>query len=287
MLWHGLMSSSLLQESVPQPRVPPAKRPLPSPRPAPWPRPPLTRSPRSRTPRRWWPPSWCLCWSQWRGPWTVRRTAPGAQSGSSTSTSLSGSSSWWCWWSISSSAPPWAAPAPGEGGHLLPRARLWPVRKVLAVKSEWIQVSEFRLLKCFWEWIDQSWYSLLCSRYSLFGGIKTVLVPYLPADTTRSVSSTSKYWDRAGGRVSVRPHSRTWRVKLERFSSGPGSMPLKRRWWWGRKMRSWWRTAAFCMTYDGFTSTASLCCWVSQGLQEDHNKMRSDLLQRLVFRTSF
>lgn len=26
---------------------------------------------------------------------------------------------------------------------------------------------------------------------------------------------------------------------------------------------------------------------VSQGLQEDHNKMRSDLLQRLVFRTSF
>ena len=39
-------------------------------------------------------------------------------------------------------------------------------------------------------------------------------VPYLPADTTRSVSSTSKYGDRAGGRVSVR-HFRTSRVKLE------------------------------------------------------------------------
>ena len=109
------------------------------------------------------------------------------------------------------------------------------------------QVSEFRLLKCFWKWIDQSWYSLLCSRYSLFGGIKTVLVPYLPADTIRSVSSTSKYGDRAGGRVSLRPHSRTSRVKLERFSSEPGSIPLKQRWWWGRKMRSWWSTAAFCI----------------------------------------
>merc|ERR1711872_1177435 len=31
------------------------------------------------------------------------------------------------------------------------------------------------------------------SRYSLTGGIKTVPVPYLPADTTRSVSSTSEY----------------------------------------------------------------------------------------------
>ena len=46
---HGLMSSSLLQESVPQPRVPPPQRPCPPPRPAPWPRPPLTRSPWSRT----------------------------------------------------------------------------------------------------------------------------------------------------------------------------------------------------------------------------------------------
>ena len=64
--------------------------------------------------------------------------------------------------------------------------------------------------------------SLSCSRYSLSGGIKTVPVPYLPADTTRSVSSTSEYGDRAGGRVSVRPHSRTSR-RPERFSSGPGS----------------------------------------------------------------
>ena len=51
-------------------------------------------------------------------------------------------------------------------------------------------------------------------------------VPYLPADTTRSVSSTSEYGDRGGARVSVRPHSRTSRssrVKPERFSSGPGS----------------------------------------------------------------
>ena len=34
----------------------------------------------------------------------------------------------------------------------------------------------------------------LChARYSLNGGIKTVPVPYLPADTARSVSSTSEY----------------------------------------------------------------------------------------------
>ena len=37
-----------------------------------------------------------------------------------------------------------------------------------------------------------------------------MLVPYIPADTTRSVSSTSEY----GDRVSVR-HFRTSRVKLE------------------------------------------------------------------------
>merc|ERR1719350_786259 len=61
------------------------------------------------------------------------------------------------------------------------------------------------------------------SRYSLSGGIKTVPVPYLPADTTRSVSSTSEYGDRAGGRVSVRPHSRTSRSSKQRGSSGPGS----------------------------------------------------------------
>ena len=129
-------------------------------------------------------------------------------------------------------------------------------------KSVWIQVGEFRLLKCFWKWIDQSrynvapappsvkprpmspsltlssaslhpastsadlrsvfppssWYSLSCSRYSLSGGIKTVPVPYLPADTTRSVSSTSEYGDRAGGRVSVRPHSRTSRSSKQRGS---------------------------------------------------------------------
>jgi len=41
-------------------------------------------------------------------------------------------------------------------------------------------------------------------RYSLNGGIKTVPVPYLPADTTRSVSSTSEY----GGGVTSRPSSR-------------------------------------------------------------------------------
>ena len=39
-------------------------------------------------------------------------------------------------------------------------------------------------------------------------------VPYIPADTTRSMSFTGEYGDRAGGRVSVR-HFRTSRVKLE------------------------------------------------------------------------
>ena len=35
--------------------------------------------------------------------------------------------------------------------------------------------------------------NLFHARYSLNGGIKTVPVPYLPADTARSVSSTSEY----------------------------------------------------------------------------------------------
>jgi len=49
-------------------------------------------------------------------------------------------------------------------------------------------------------------------RYSLSGGIKTVPVPYLPADTTRSVSSTSEYGAaRAASIVSARPHSRNSR----------------------------------------------------------------------------
>jgi len=59
------------------------------------------------------------------------------------------------------------------------------------------------------------------SRYSLSGGIKTVPVPYLPADTTRSVSSTSEYGGGHGGqpgRVSVRPHSRTSRSSKQRGS---------------------------------------------------------------------
>ncbi|XP_023343014.1 uncharacterized protein LOC111712591 isoform X2 [Eurytemora carolleeae] len=43
------------------------------------------------------------------------------------------------------------------------------------------------------------------SRYSLNGGIKTVPVPYLPADTARSVSSTSEY---GVGGVTSRPNSR-------------------------------------------------------------------------------
>ena len=55
-------------------------------------------------------------------------------------------------------------------------------------------------------------------RYSLSGGIKTVPVPYLPADTTRSVSSTSEYGGGQGGRVSVRPHSRTSRSSKQRGS---------------------------------------------------------------------
>ena len=38
----------------------------------------------------------------------------------------------------------------------------------------------------------QNWNRCQC-RYSLNGGIKTVPVPYLPADTARSVSSTSEY----------------------------------------------------------------------------------------------
>ena len=42
-------------------------------------------------------------------------------------------------------------------------------------------------------------------RYSLNGGIKTVPVPYLPADTARSVSSTSEY---GVGGVTSRPNSR-------------------------------------------------------------------------------
>jgi len=46
-------------------------------------------------------------------------------------------------------------------------------------------------------------------RYSLNGGIKTVPVPYLPADTTRSVSSTSEYGGGyAQGGVTSRPASR-------------------------------------------------------------------------------
>jgi len=58
------------------------------------------------------------------------------------------------------------------------------------------------------------------SRYSLSGGIKTVPVPYLPADTTRSVSSTSEYGAsaRAMEAVSVRPHSRTSRSSKQRGS---------------------------------------------------------------------
>lgn len=44
------------------------------------------------------------------------------------------------------------------------------------------------------------------SRYSLNGGIKTVPVPYLPADTARSVSSTSEYGQ--GGVSSSRTPSR-------------------------------------------------------------------------------
>jgi hypothetical protein len=51
-----------------------------------------------------------------------------------------------------------------------------------------------------------------CVRYSLNGGIKTVPVPYLPADTTRSVSSTSEYGASGGGvgggGVASRPTSR-------------------------------------------------------------------------------
>merc|ERR1719433_95132 len=65
------------------------------------------------------------------------------------------------------------------------------------------------------------------SRYSLSGGIKTVPVPYLPADTTRSVSSTSEYGAaRAASIVSARPQSRNSRSsKLNhlRNSSGQGS----------------------------------------------------------------
>jgi hypothetical protein len=48
------------------------------------------------------------------------------------------------------------------------------------------------------------------SRYSLNGGIKTVPVPYLPADTTRSVSSTSEYGGGvAHGGTAGRPASGT------------------------------------------------------------------------------
>jgi len=56
---------------------------------------------------------------------------------------------------------------------------------------------------------SRSWHgSQYGSRYSLNGGIKTVPVPYLPADTTRSVSSTSEYGGVNGGVVTSRPNSR-------------------------------------------------------------------------------
>merc|ERR1712066_255992 len=60
------------------------------------------------------------------------------------------------------------------------------------------------------------------SRYSLAGGIKTVPVPYLPADTTRSVSSTSEYGAaRPNSLVAARPSSRNSRSPKQRGSSSP------------------------------------------------------------------
>ena len=67
-------------------------------------------------------------------------------------------------------------------------------------------------------------FSLLTFRYSLSGGIKTVPVPYLPADTTRSVSSTSEYGAaRQTSLVSGRPNSRSSKLNHLRNNSGQAS----------------------------------------------------------------
>jgi len=60
------------------------------------------------------------------------------------------------------------------------------------------------------------------SRYSLNGGIKTVPVPYLPADTARSVSSTSEYGQAPTSRTPSR-HSHRPRAQGPPSTSGSNS----------------------------------------------------------------
>ena len=58
-----------------------------------------------------------------------------------------------------------------------------------------------------------------CPRYSLAGGVKTVPVPYLPADTARSVSSTSEYQgSRAHSRAAAAAHRPASRASKQRGS---------------------------------------------------------------------
>lgn len=59
-------------------------------------------------------------------------------------------------------------------------------------------------------------------RYSLNGGIKTVPVPYLPADTARSVSSTSEYGQPSTSRTPSR-HSHRPRAQGPPSTSGSNS----------------------------------------------------------------
>ena len=106
-----------------------------------------------------------------------------------------------------------------------------------------------------------------------------MLVPYLPADTIRSVSSTSKYGDRAGGRVSLRPHSRT--------SRKAGEIQFRAR------VNTFKTEVVVRSENEELVEYCSLLYLVglpqlpacAAGSQCDSRV--SDLLQRLVFRTSF
>ena len=116
-------------------------------------------------------------------------------------------------------------------------------------------------------------------------------VPYLPADTIRSVSSTSKYGDSRGqgqreatlqdlksqaGEIQFRARVNTFKTEVVVRSENEELVE--------------YCSLLYLVGLPQLPACAagSQCdSRVSQGLQEDHNKMRSDLLQRLVFRTSF
>ena len=61
----------------------------------------------------------------------------------------------------------------------------------------------------------------------------------------------------------------------------------KRRWWPGRKIRSWRSNTVYCITSGGAGWLVLLGLSVTPGLQDGHHMKRSDLLERLEFRTSF